>query len=109
MSFGSLFASKSGGAPPIRGKASRRRTHRPRCGQFESDLASGVAVLVPCNFADVLRRAEELSQRHTITGGHRSFDVLHAATALHLGARELLSFDGNQQALAQAEGLKAKP
>jgi predicted nucleic acid-binding protein len=77
--------------------------------QFESDLASGVAVLVPCNFPDVLRRAEELSQQHTIAGGHRSFDVLHVATALHLGARELLSFDGNQRALAQTEGLKAKP
>ncbi len=77
--------------------------------QFESDLASGVAVLVPCNFLDVLRRAEELSQRHTITSGHRSFDVLHVATALHLGTRELLSFDDNQRALAQTEGLKAKP
>jgi len=77
--------------------------------QFESDLASGVAVLVPCNFPDVLCRAEEMSQRHTIAGGHRSFDVLHVATALHLGARELLSFDDNQRAPAQTEGLKAKP
>jgi predicted nucleic acid-binding protein len=77
--------------------------------QFESDLASGVAMLVPCNFPDVLRRAEDLSRRHTIAGGHRSFDVLHVATALHLGARELLSFDSNQRTLAQAERLKAKP
>jgi predicted nucleic acid-binding protein len=77
--------------------------------QFESDLASSVAVLVPCNFPDVLRHAEELSRRHTIASGYRSFDVLHVATALHLGARELLSFDANQRTLAQAEGLKAKP
>lgn len=77
--------------------------------QFESDLAAGVAVLVPCNFPDVLRRAEDLSHHHTVKGGYRSFDVLHVATALHLGARELLSFDGNQRTLAQAEGLKAKP
>jgi len=36
-------------------------------------------------------------------------DILHVATALHLGAREFLSFDGNQRKLARAEGMKAKP
>jgi len=35
--------------------------------------------------------------------------VLHVATALHLGVREFLSFDGNQRRLAQAKGMKAKP
>jgi hypothetical protein len=35
--------------------------------------------------------------------------VLHVATALHLGVREFLSFDGNQRKLAAAEGMKAKP
>ena len=34
--------------------------------QFEADLANGVAVLAPCNFQDVFRRAEALSARHTI-------------------------------------------
>ena len=33
-------------------------------------------------------------------------DVLHIATALHLGAREFLTFDRNQKKLAEAEGLK---
>jgi predicted nucleic acid-binding protein len=77
--------------------------------QFEADLANGVAALAPCNFRDVFRRADELSARHTIAGGHRSFDVLHVATALHLGAREFLTFDANQRKLAAAEKLKAKP
>ncbi len=77
--------------------------------QFNADLASGVAVLAPCNFQDVLRRAEELSHRHTTAGGHRSFDVLHVATALHLGAREFLTFDSNQRKLAALEGLAVKP
>jgi predicted nucleic acid-binding protein len=36
-------------------------------------------------------------------------DVLHVATAKHLGTSELLSFDGNQRMLAVAEGLAAKP
>jgi len=31
--------------------------------------------------------------------------MLHIATALHLGVREFLTFDGNQQKLAEAEGL----
>jgi predicted nucleic acid-binding protein len=77
--------------------------------QFETDLADSVAVLVSCNFQDVLRRAESLSAQHTITGGHRSFDVLHVATALHLGAREFLTFDLNQRKLAAAEKLRVKP
>jgi predicted nucleic acid-binding protein len=77
--------------------------------RFETDLANGVAVLAPCHFQDVFRRAEELSTRHTFSGGHRAFDVLHVATALHLGAREFLTFDANQRKLANAEKLKVKP
>ncbi|HTV39748.1 MAG TPA: type II toxin-antitoxin system VapC family toxin [Candidatus Sulfotelmatobacter sp.] len=77
--------------------------------RLESDLANRVAVLVPCNFQDVFRRADELSTRHTISGGHRSFDILHVATALHLGVEEFLTFDANQRKLAAAEKLKVKP
>lgn len=77
--------------------------------QFSADLASGVGVLAPCSFQDVLRRAEDLSNRHTIAGGHRTFDVLHVATALHLQAEEVLTFDTNQRKLAALEGLSVKP
>jgi len=77
--------------------------------QFEADLAKGIAVLAPCSFQDVFRRADDLSARHTIAGGHRSFEVLHVATALHLEAREFLTFDANRRKLAAAEKLKIKP
>jgi predicted nucleic acid-binding protein len=77
--------------------------------RFESDLASGVAMLASCPLQAVIRSAEELSSRHTIAGGHRSFDVLHVATALCLGAKEFLTFDANQRKLASAEKLKVKP
>lgn len=77
--------------------------------QFSADLASGVGVLEPCSFQDVLRRAEDLSNRHTIARGHHSFDVLHVATALHLRAREFLTFDTKQGKLAALEGLTVKP
>jgi len=53
--------------------------------------------------------AERLSARHTGAHGHRAFDVLHVATALHLGAREFLTFDTSQRKLAAAEKLKVKP
>lgn len=76
---------------------------------LEADVAGGVAVMHPCDFPEVLRRAEALSQRRTMAQGYRSFDILHVATALHLGAREFLSFDGSQRKLAQAEGMKVKP
>jgi predicted nucleic acid-binding protein len=77
--------------------------------QLEADLLSGVAVLTPCDLLEVLRRADDLSKRHTIPAGYRSFDILHVASALHLRAKEFLSFDDKQRALAQAEGLVAKP
>jgi len=77
--------------------------------QLEADLASGVAVLEPCNHSEVLRIADDLSKRHAAKAGCRSFDILHVATALQLGAKLFLSFDDKQRQLAAAEGLKAKP
>ena len=50
-----------------------------------------------------------LSAQHTIPGGHRSFDILHVAAALELGAKEFLTFDARQSALAEAENLTVKP
>jgi predicted nucleic acid-binding protein len=77
--------------------------------KFERDLESGIAVLAPCSLAEVFSRAEDLSNRHTITGGHRIFDVLQVAAALVLGAEDFVTFDVNQRKLAQAEGLSIKP
>lgn len=77
--------------------------------QFEADLVNGVAVRAACSLSDVLSRAEDISSRRTLAGGHRSFDVMHVATALVLNASEFLSFDERQRQLAVAEGLKVKP
>jgi predicted nucleic acid-binding protein len=76
---------------------------------LQTDLDTGALVVVTADWPDVHRLAETLSKRHTMTGGHRSLDVLHVATALHLGAREFLTFDTNQRKLAAAEKLKVKP
>jgi len=72
---------------------------------FEEDFRLGRLVAVEIDFTAVMRRADELSERHAITKGHRAFDTLHVATAPALGFRELLTFDGPQRELAEAEGL----
>jgi len=69
------------------------------------DLGNGLIVVADCDFQSVLITGERISKLHTFNGGHRSFDILHIATALVLDAKEFLSFDANQICLAAAEGL----
>ncbi len=76
---------------------------------FEADLASGYFALPTCNLASVLVEAKRLSASHTMSEGHRAFDILHVAAALHLGASEFLTFEINQRKLATTAGLKPGP
>ena len=76
---------------------------------LQDDLANGVTVIVPVDWPDVHAIAERLSAQYTGRGGHRAFDLLHVATALHLNARQFLTFDTNQRRVAEAAGLKVKP
>lgn len=76
---------------------------------IKDDLATGAALLVPCDWAAVHGRAFQIAMQHTGKEGHRGFDILHVATALELGATEFLTFDARQNALAKAVGLKVKP
>jgi predicted nucleic acid-binding protein len=78
-------------------------------GKLQANMDAGAVVPVAADWPDVYRLAETVSKRHTMGGGHRAFDVLHVATALHLGAREFLTFDANQRKLAAAAKLKVKP
>ena len=77
--------------------------------QFEENLQAGAFQLATIEMADVLDLAERLSARHTEEGGYRSLDVLHVATARHLKADRLLTFDAPQRELAEAVGLKVGP
>ncbi len=72
---------------------------------WEEGLATGAVEIVSCNMDAVIAYALSLARTHTATGGHRSLDVLHVATAVHLGAKEFLSFDQRQIALARSLGL----
>jgi len=56
--------------------------------------------------AEIVTEAGRLSAAHTVSGGHRSFDILHVAHARLAGPRRFLSFDANQLRLAKALGLR---
>ena len=76
---------------------------------LQSDLDCGAVTIIPVDWPEVLLMAERVSTAHTLQRGNRSWDVLHVATALHLRARTLLSFDLRQRTLAAANGLKVAP
>ncbi|MBP7141207.1 MAG: type II toxin-antitoxin system VapC family toxin [Opitutaceae bacterium] len=58
---------------------------------------------------EILAEANAISDRHTLKGGHRAFDILHVAHAKLAGSKRFLSFDANQIVLAKAVGLAVGP
>lgn len=72
---------------------------------LQSDLAARILEVVPVDWPDVHQIAERLSATHTTDAGHRLADILHVATAIHLGMEGFLTFDDRQRALAESEGL----
>lgn len=72
---------------------------------LKADLVSGDVVTIPAPWQQIHLAAERLSELYTDASGHRSMDILHVATAIELGVKEFLTFDGNQKKLAEAEGL----
>ncbi len=71
----------------------------------EEDLAGGKLVQVTCDWAAAWQEAQTLALRFSATTGCRALDTLHCAAARVLGARELLTTDGRQLALAKAAGI----
>jgi predicted nucleic acid-binding protein len=72
---------------------------------FRADREAGVFFVSPLPTA-AFEKARQLAHRRTPRLGTRTIDVLHVASALVLGARTFLTFDGNQEKLARAEGLR---
>lgn len=89
-----------------RKKGYSRREADQMIDDWEADIAAGLNKIVPCDSDVVLRLAGVYSKKRTAQGGHRSLDILHVATAVHLGAKEFLTFDGRQRSLAKRAGLK---
>ena len=73
---------------------------------LQSDISAGLFIAMAVDWSAVHHTAERLALRHTVKAGHRSFDILHVASALELGATGFLTFDANQRKLAAAEGLQ---
>jgi predicted nucleic acid-binding protein len=82
-----------------------RATAQAALAKLQGEIAIEAVVVAPIDWADVAGIAERLSGQYTWTEGYRGFDVVHVATALHLGASQFLTFDGKQKQLAEAEGL----
>lgn len=76
---------------------------------FESNLALGAVRIVPCDWPVVFRHAQRLTENHTRRTGHRAWDVLHIASAVHLGATTFATFDARQRRLARTHHLKVGP
>ena len=71
---------------------------------YENALSEGRVLIEPCDLAEIMVVAGHLSARHTLTGGHRGFDILHVASAKVLKSTHFLTFDASQKSLAEKEG-----
>jgi predicted nucleic acid-binding protein len=72
---------------------------------WDADIAAGLLQQVSYDAEAVNKLARTYSDLYTIRGGHRSLDILHVATAVHLGAKQFLTFDARQKTLAQTAGM----
>ena len=83
----------------------RRKEAVRMIAMWEADICAGLNKLVPFDMDAVLRLSKVYSLQVTATGGHRTLDIFHVATAVHLGAENFLTFDERQRALAEHAGL----
>ena len=77
---------------------------------FEVDLAAGEFLArADCAALELKAKFRELSFRHTVRGGFRTYDILHVTSALVLDCEEFWSFDQKSRNLAGLEGLRVLP
>ncbi len=81
-------------------------TASERLEALAEDQAAGRWRLSDISLPDILTEAGRLSASHTLTGGHRSFDILHVAHARLAEPKRFLSFDQNQLLLAKKVNLR---
>jgi len=73
---------------------------------LDDDFAHGRYTQADLLWRAALKRAGDISRRHTPKLGCRSLDVLHVASALELNIKYFVTFDARQQNLAKAVGLR---
>ena len=64
---------------------------------------------IPIPWTNAFAQSEALAAQYAERLGPRSIDLLHVGLALALKAKEFLTFDDRQTALAKAAGLKVWP
>jgi len=72
---------------------------------FSGDCERSLLVEKSPTLDHLITEAERISLKHTLIGGHRSFDILHVAAAKLNKSTHFLTFDKNQKKLAEKEGL----
>lgn len=75
--------------------------------QFDADVREGRLELRKVDLDAVFAKAKALANKHVMAMGSRSYDMLHVASALVIGATTFVTFDRVQQKLALAEGLRS--
>jgi len=76
-------------------------------GDFEEDLEAGVLFRpVVITLEEIAAEFASLVGRHTARHGFRTYEILHVASALHMGCNTFWSFDKKALQLAKLEGLK---
>jgi predicted nucleic acid-binding protein len=97
----------------IRLKAFRREITEAEMNQsiaaFEQDVIAGRWQRPLYSAATVEQLAEKLSSSHSAILGCRTLDLIHVAAAVVIGAKEFVTFDGRQGAMAKQAGLTVKP
>jgi predicted nucleic acid-binding protein len=76
---------------------------------FEQDIIGGRWQRPVYAAATVEQKADELSASHSAVLGCRTLDIIHVAAAVVIGAKDFITFDGRQGAVAKKAGLTVKP
>ncbi len=76
---------------------------------LEEDIHEHRLERVSMDWPKIYRRAEMLSEAHTISTGARLLDILHVAVAIEIGSTRFYSFDQRQRAIAKKAGLTVLP
>lgn len=76
---------------------------------LDQNIGAGALRVAAVEWPAVHDLTEKLSREHTYRSGARLLDLMHVATALHLGGREFLTFDSQQGKIAKMAGLGVRP
>ena len=91
----------------VRGELIKQADGRQILRHIEEDLDDGTLLHEPLAWTETLRQAEAVAERLAWTKSCRSLDLWHVAVALETQTEVFVTFDRDQYALAQLEGLQA--